>query len=63
MQTNTLFTSSIGAWIMAFIYDRIEVMTGFEFRPLIYAALVVVLVGMYKGLYAKDKNTENEETK
>lgn len=61
MQTTKLLISTLSAWTMAFIYDFIDKITGHEIRVLPYAGLVVMVVGLYAGLYANNKTTKEEE--
>ena len=56
MRIPTIKTSAIGAWIMAIIYDKIATMTGLEIRIILYAAIVLLAVGLYAS------GRENKET-
>lgn len=61
MQTTKLMLSSLSAWAMAGAYDYIERATGTEFNVLLWAAVVIMIGGLYFGLYAKNKNIKEEK--
>lgn len=61
MQNVKLMTSAASSWAMALAYDFINRVTGHEVRILLYAGLVVLAVGLYVGLYAKNNETKKEE--
>jgi hypothetical protein len=63
MRTSALATSAISAWIMTFIYDRIEKTIGMELDVLLFAAVATLVIGLYLGLYANNKETTKEETR
>ena len=60
MHTLTLKTSAIGAWIMAIIYDWIEVNTGFDFKLLLYAAIATLAIGLYVSCTENNKTAKEE---
>ena len=60
MQKSKFVVGVIGAWIMAVIYDRIKVMTGIEFEPLLYAALITMGVSLYL-IFQHDECVQEEE--
>lgn len=61
MQTPILTGSTLGAWVMAIIYDRVRVMTGIELNGLLCIALVMIGVGLYLS-YRKDNDITEEES-
>lgn len=44
---------ALAAWIMALLYDRVETITGMEIHILLAGAIVTLMMGLYKVLYAK----------
>ena len=60
MRTSILIPSLSSVWLMSVIYYNIEVNTGIEFRPLLYAAVLVMIVGLVLGC-RNDKETTKEE--
>ena len=46
MKNIRLIISSLSAWLMAFIHDRIEIVTGVEIDALLWAAVVIMVVGL-----------------
>lgn len=61
MQRDKLMVHVISAWGMAIGYDWIYRTTGYDIRVLLYVAIVTMAIGLYVGLYAKDKETKKEE--
>ena len=62
MQNVKLLISAVSSWAMALTYDWIKRVTGHEIRILLYAGLITLAIGLYVGLYAKNKETKKEET-
>ena len=60
MRMSTMMVSAISAWIMAVVYDWIEVTTGMEIRPILYVAVLVMATGLYLGC-RNDKETARGE--
>ena len=61
MQTSTLMLSSLSAWGLAIAYDIIERVMGLDFKVLVWAAVAVFAVGLYRGLHAKSEDVNKEE--
>ena len=56
----TLCWSTAASWLMALIYDKIEVMSGIEVRWLLVLSAVTLGVGLVVGLYGKDNSVSKE---
>lgn len=61
MKLLTLRATSIGAWIMAIIYDWMRVNMGVEIEMILGLALVMLAFGLYTGCQ-ENKETMKEET-
>lgn len=60
MQTPILTGNTIGAWVVAIIYDRVRVMTGIELNWLLCIAVIMIGVGLYLTYRRGDDITEKE---
>lgn len=60
MQTPILTGNTIGAWVVAIIYDRVRVMTGIELNGLLCIAVIMIGVGLYLTYRRGDDITEKE---
>lgn len=60
MRKPGLTVSILLAWAMVLGYDRINVMIGVEFKPLLYAAMVMMVYVLYLACQG-NKQTEMEE--
>ena len=56
----TLCWSTLASWVMALIYDRIEVMSGIEVHWLLAMAVVTLGVGIVFGLFGKHESVSKE---
>lgn len=56
MRKSILIISMLIAWTLAATFNQIKLITGLEFDALLYAAIVTMIVGLYKGLYETNKS-------
>lgn len=60
MRSTILVGGTISAWILAIIYYQIKTIIGMDIEPLMYAAIITLVVGLYLGLQ-DNKETEKGE--
>lgn len=61
MRKSILVISMLSAWLMAAVFNGIKNTTGLEIDALLYAAIVTMIVGLYKGLYKNNKDQTRKE--
>lgn len=61
MRKSVLISSTLIAWVMAIVYDKIEKTTGTELDTLLWAALITIAVGLYVGLYRNNEDRPKRE--
>lgn len=61
MRKSVLISSTLIAWVMAIVYDKIEKTTGTELDALLWAALITIAVGLYVGLYRNNEDRPKRE--
>jgi hypothetical protein len=60
MRTSILVAGVSSAWIMSIIYYQIDVMTGFEFKPLLCLAIIAMALGLFLGCRKNKETTKGE---
>lgn len=61
MRKSRVVTATLGALGIAVAYDKIKQATGIEITALLWIGILVLIFGLYTGLYARNKNTTKEE--
>ena len=61
MRKSRIVTATLGALGMAVVYDKIKQATGVEITALLWIGILVLIFGLFTGLYARNKTTTKEE--
>lgn len=61
MQKPIFMASTLGALILGIIYKQIKQIIGLELNPLLYIAIALLVIGLYKGLRVSNKTDKQEE--
>lgn len=61
MRKSVLMSSTFIAWVMAFVYDKIERTTGTELSVLLWAAILTITIGLCIGLSRKNEDEPKRE--
>lgn len=61
MRKSILIISILIAWFMAAMFNQIKTITGIEIDALLYAAIITMIFGLYKGLRKSNKDQPEEE--
>lgn len=61
MRKSILIISILIAWFMAAMFNQIKTITGIEIDALLYAAIITMIFGLYKGLHKSNKDQPEEE--
>lgn len=61
MRKSIFVISIIIAWFIAVMYDLIDKMTDVKIDALLYAAIAIMIVGLFGGLHANNKGHTKEE--
>lgn len=62
MRNFILIISTLIGWVMAIAYDRIEKVTGLELTALLWAAIIIIIIGLYTGLIKNGADKQKEES-
>lgn len=60
MRKSILLAGVLSAWIMAIIYDKINEITGYAFKPLIGVAVIMMILGLWLGCQESKGTTRGE---
>ena len=61
MRKSVIVISILCALFIAVIFNQIKSVTGIEVNVLLYIAIAIMALGLYRGLYANNKDVEKEE--
>lgn len=61
MRKSVIVISVLCALFIAVIFNKIKNMTGVEIDALLYIAIAIMVLGLYRGLYTNNKDCEKEE--
>lgn len=62
MQKSVLGMSTLGAWVIVIAYDRLKQVSNIDLTALLCAAIMLLIFGLYAGLYATDRHKSKEES-
>ena len=61
MRKSRTVIATLGALGMAITYDKIKQVTGVELKVLLWAGILMLIFGLYTGLYTRNKHELEEE--
>lgn len=62
MRKSMFGVSVLGSFLLAVVYDGIHKLTGLELRFMLYAAVILLLYGVYSKQYTNDETKSEEES-